>query len=97
MKYVLPFLAALSLSNATHAEEIVPIPMTHEAWVALDKVHKLQYADATIQGLRKNPVMAQCSYLEPMRLAEMIDKRSEKGIALIMTIAGIVYEICPVN
>jgi hypothetical protein len=88
---------AALLPVAAQAAEIVPVPMTHEAWTGLNKTQKIQYADATIQGLRRNPVMAQCQALEPLKLADMIDARTEKGTALIMTIAGIVYEICPVN
>lgn len=72
----------------------LPIPMSPSAWSAMGQVEKLQYADVTIQGLRRNPVLAGCQALTPAALASGIDTSAKTGQPLMMTVAAIAYGLC---
>jgi len=72
-----------------------PLPMSNDAWKALDRASKVHYADATIQGLRRNPVVARCQALTPDVLADGIDREAKAGEPLMMAVAKAAYAVCP--
>lgn len=72
----------------------LPIPMTQDAWKGLSPADRERYADATIQGLRRNPVLARCEALVPSRLVEGIDAVARPGEPLMMAVAAAAYGLC---
>jgi hypothetical protein len=76
------------------ADAPLPLPMSLPAWRALSPDDRTRYADATIQGLRRNPTLAQCEALVPGRLAEGIDAVARPGEPLMMAVAAAAYGLC---
>ncbi len=76
------------------AEMPLPLPMSLSAWRALSPADRMRYADATIQGLRRNPTLAQCEALVPGRLAEGIEAVARPGEPLMMAVAAAAYGLC---
>jgi hypothetical protein len=72
-------------------------PMRYDAWKQMTAQQRLDYAGVTIQGLRRNPVLARCAALEPRALAEGIDKAATPGELLIMAVATATYRLCSVG
>ena len=72
-----------------------PLPMNNETWRTLDRTSKVHYADATIQGLRRNPVIARCQALTPDVLAAGVDREARAGEPLMMAVAKAAYAVCP--
>lgn len=76
------------------SETPLPLPMNLSAWRALSPADRMRYADATIQGLRRNPTLAQCEALVPSRLAEGIEAVARPGEPLMMAVAAAAYGLC---
>lgn len=90
-------LIALMLAQATPtvaAADPLPIPMNHREWSSMTHNERLQYADITIQALRRNPVLARCQKLEPAELVRIINAQPAASQPLIMTVAAAAYSLC---
>lgn len=76
------------------SEKPLPIPMTQNVWQEMSEARKLQYADITIQGLRRNPQLALCENLTSDNLVKQINDQGQQNEPLMMTIARVAYSIC---
>ena len=86
--------ASNGVDAQTVAEKSIPVPMSQSAWAAMTAAERIQYADATVQGLRRNPVLAQCEALTPATIVATLDRESKAGEPLIMAIAKVAYSLC---
>lgn len=87
-------LATPSPGAGTSAEKPISAPMTKEAWDDMNAIEKRQYADATVQGLRRNGFLAQCQGLTPEAIVTSLDRKEWEGNLLIIGVATAAYGIC---
>ena len=88
-------LQAATVPAAAPTPSLPPAPMRYDAWKAMGREERVRYAEVTIQGLRRNPVLARCPALEPTALAEGIDREAKAGELLILAVAVATYRLCP--
>lgn len=89
-------LMAMQVPQSPAMEEIqyLPIPMTRGAWEKMDDLQKAQYADITIQGLRRNSFLAECQNLTTENLLNGLKKEDKNEEILVMALARVAYGLC---